>query len=793
MLTPTGVTSSDYWGAIKAGNQTHIRITFLGQNITLDDSDISTYGVSINDMFNGETDIVFGKAVSKQVTMSIINTSKLDNLIWTGEFTLEFGVDIGTPSVTNWVKIGYFTGLKPKNVTTVNVIEFVAYDRMTKFDQLADAFFDTITYPITVQGIYDALCANVGIANVSGDELPDVMSRSFASAPIDMKGYTCRDIIAWIAEACGCYARITANGECKMVWFTDNTSHSITGDEEYNVESGDINDAMIWNEADTWYWNAFDNLTWDDVCGYTEAYNIDQIQTKNINSDIKINYPYQYGGNVYTIVDNPFLTVETASDITNYIAPLYNRMHTFGGYVPANVECIGCWLVESGDIVSVEINGNSYNIPIFVRTLRWNGAVDDSYETTGNRERSAYSDEKDKQVSITSKYIRLFVEDNYYHTQSGIGIDPNGIVLDAYRYIQMLSGSSIDIESGANINVKTGADLNILSGANIDIESGGNINVKSGGNIDVESGGNMKFESGGSLDIKSGGSMYIRAGGVFDVQATNFIIDSINKYMRIATGDGKLWEFNNQGLYFKNSSTPLFNLGTITVGDTIHSKTGIFYDLSSLPNDGRLVFTVSRGQYYNGMIMEHSDTNETVNAGTTIYPFPNKLTSLGKYSRPFDYMFSRYYYGEEISNNGYLTLVPKHLKSVTVDYFNSTNKIVIGYISSQITDLVFSGTVVSSSSKEIKHDIVDLQNVGDVVDKFRPVSFVYDNDANNNKHFGLIYEEVQDILPEICNEMPSSSGEITKSLNYVELVPILLKEIQSLRVRVKALEEREVV
>ena len=65
MLTPTGVTTSAYWDAIKAGNATHVRLTFIGQNIVLDDSDIDiSSGLEITDIFNGDTDLVFGKAVA---------------------------------------------------------------------------------------------------------------------------------------------------------------------------------------------------------------------------------------------------------------------------------------------------------------------------------------------------------------------------------------------------------------------------------------------------------------------------------------------------------------------------------------------------------------------------------------------------------------------------------------------------------------------------------------------------------------------------------------------------------
>ena len=442
MLTPTGITSANYWSAIKTGNHTHIRMTFTGQNIVLDDSDIAINGIAIHDMFNGETDLVFGKAVCKQFTANILNSSKLNGLVWTGEFTLEMGVEVGNPATTYWVQLGIFSGEKPNNVTTVDVIQFTAYDRMTQFDVLADKFLDSLTYPKTVKNIYDLLCAYIGLSNVAGDELANIMDRSYSVLPVDMSGYTCRDILALIAEACGCYAKIDNQGRVVMRWFTNNTSHAITGDEEFSIESGDINDGLTWDEADTYTWNEIDNLTWDDICGYQEAYSIDMIQVRQSGNDLDVNYPAYYGGNMYVIVDNPFLFTSTAAEITNYIKPLYDRMVAFGGYLPVNISCVGCWLVEAGDIITATVKTNTITVPIFVKSMTWNGAINDSYETTGNKQRTVYSSNADREKVINSKYIRMFVEDNFYQRRSGIEINNDGVEIYGNKYV-LIETSSI--------------------------------------------------------------------------------------------------------------------------------------------------------------------------------------------------------------------------------------------------------------------------------------------------------------------------------------------------------------
>jgi hypothetical protein len=111
----------------------------------------------------------------------------------------------------------------------------------------------------------------------------------------------------------------------------------------------------------------------------------------------------------------------------------------------------------------------------------------------------------------------------------------------------------------------------------------------------------------------------------------------------------------------------------------------------------------------------------------------------------------------------------------------------IGYLNNAYIKTIYYNTLVQNSSKDIKHDIQPLPSVGDKLDELKPVTFVYDDDKNEKVRFGLIYEDTVEVLPEICTD-----DESNKAINYVELIPMLLKEIQDLRARVKALEEREV-
>ena len=86
------------------------------------------------------------------------------------------------------------------------------------------------------------------------------------------------------------------------------------------------------------------------------------------------------------------------------------------------------------------------------------------------------------------------------------------------------------------------------------------------------------------------------------------------------------------------------------------------------------------------------------------------------------------------------------------------------------------------SSRDIKHNIRDMENVSQKISALNPVRFVYDADVNEEEQVGLIYEDVVNIIPEICFEQ---NGE--KAIDYIKLVPFLLKEVQRLQNEIEEL------
>ena len=96
--------------AIRAHTEQDIKITFA-DNTVLGKADVAITGdgVKITDILNGDTDYTFGKAVCKQVEMTLFNVdNKFNNFDFTQEFTLQIGVKVG--AAFQYVTVGVFKG-----------------------------------------------------------------------------------------------------------------------------------------------------------------------------------------------------------------------------------------------------------------------------------------------------------------------------------------------------------------------------------------------------------------------------------------------------------------------------------------------------------------------------------------------------------------------------------------------------------------------------------------------------------------------------------------------------------
>lgn len=731
MLTPTGVTINEFNTAVKNDAPTHIRMTFTDQNIVFTDADFENNGMVITSIMNGETDLVMGRAVMTEVKANIFVSEKTEQLLWEKEFKLEIGMEVN--GNTEWITMGYFIGEKPEKINNVMVVAFTAYDRMQKFDIIADSWVASLDFTsgLTVQDIYDSLCTYVGVSNVSGDELPNIMSRNYTVNPIDRTGYTCREMLAYIAEACCCYAKIDNNGNCKMVWYSDQTSYELTGNDEFAVDSSDMNfsaESKTWEDLEAYTWEELEQLTWADIENYQKQLQVKILSVQQTEDDIGVVVPAgsdpNSGLNTYLIVDNPFLTSESDADTAAYITPIYTRLNALGGYLPMMVMCVGNPLVETGDIITVEIYRNTVAMPIFSKTMRINGSCTDEIEATGRITREKLSYTNREKLSIGGRYHKFRNNINELYSEL---YDP------------------------------TTGDISIIQ----------------------QLASTLGFSANG-IDIVGNLYVKIRSGGIFDVDSPFFKIDSTNKILQ--TGN---WFLTEDGLKVVNDPSlqnPHYAmLSQFSQTGSVWNTSGFRMDCAtyiSYTNPPR--YDIGSAKFkqetyldddmnsYNGIDFSPADSMSVSGAGAGSLGHAKKWAEIN---------------GNEIWGNDFIVTGSKQRIRPVNDnsgYVGTSDK---AFYEAHINNIY--GYLYNPSSRDVKHDIEDLEEKGSVIDKLNPVSFAYNNDQKNKKHYGLIYEDTLEVMPEITTQ-----DDDNKAINYMELIPVLLKETQELRKRVAELEKR---
>jgi hypothetical protein len=105
-----------------------------------------------------------------------------------------------------------------------------------------------------------------------------------------------------------------------------------------------------------------------------------------------------------------------------------------------------------------------------------------------------------------------------------------------------------------------------------------------------------------------------------------------------------------------------------------------------------------------------------------------------------------------------------------------------------VGSIVTSGSATAyntSSDQRLKENIVDAPSASDDIDAIQVRSFDWKADGSHQK-YGMVAQELQSVAPEAVS-VPEDSDDMM-GVDYSKLVPMLVKEIQSLRARVAQLE-----
>jgi hypothetical protein len=103
------------------------------------------------------------------------------------------------------------------------------------------------------------------------------------------------------------------------------------------------------------------------------------------------------------------------------------------------------------------------------------------------------------------------------------------------------------------------------------------------------------------------------------------------------------------------------------------------------------------------------------------------------------------------------------------------------------TDLYVNGAIFNTSDKNHKEEIepISESKIEKLLD-LEPVEYKLKTDTKKKKHFGLIAQDVEEIYPELISD--SNLG--FKTVNYMELIPLLLLKMKNMQKEIDDLREQ---
>ena len=395
-------------------------LTGTGGAISGSDIAVTGGGFVYTSVLNGDNDFTVGRAVSAQIETTLVNDSgKFTDYDFNRLFSVSLSIltnpeaESETDKYTE-ISLGVFQGERPEKVRG-KLIEFRLYDLMTMFDVSAEEFITSLTFPTTLGAIYTALCDFVGLTPSSTSAFTN-STKNFTANPFSSAGYTAREVLAWIAEAAGRYARMDEDGKVELVEF-GTFAHKVLLTDRFEMSENEFVVPQI---------------------GKLEVYNSygDQLVTAGT------------GSNTYVISDNPFLYIENDTEITSlqpFVTAIYNRLTLFPAYHPASVRCEWYPLIKCGDIITViDDYGDEITFPVFSQTVTWNGFGKVEYENTGSLTRDIAPVRQRELEEIKKKMLRTAdlstAVKSYLNTQEGKASITSAV---EGKFVEVATGSTI--------------------------------------------------------------------------------------------------------------------------------------------------------------------------------------------------------------------------------------------------------------------------------------------------------------------------------------------------------------
>lgn len=302
----------------------------------------------------GEDDFSLGSTMSQYIEVTIPGKG----LVVEGtEMLLQIGMDVN--GKTEYIPMGYFTAGKPQKAD--DQITFTAYDRMMNTERTF-SMDGTTTNTVAVLK---------KIADITG--VPVVTSGLTAISMKVPKGYSCREVLSYVAQLHGAFAVCNRRGQIELHTYVDS---------DYKVKPNR-------------YWGNFEHndYTFDVskfVCFTGQDKNGESISISSGTGARSVSF------------SNPFMTQTV---LNNILASFKNF-----SYMPGTLKMLGDPRLDPWDILTVtDLSGNTYKVPIMKLDWEYDGGLTYSVEAVGLSEEETNADYKGPQTKEMERYYAQLV------------------------------------------------------------------------------------------------------------------------------------------------------------------------------------------------------------------------------------------------------------------------------------------------------------------------------------------------------------------------------------------------
>lgn len=296
---------------------------------------------------SSEESLQLGSAVSAKIELTV---AKIDELFENTEISVEIGLKL-QGGAYEYVPVGIFTAEHPTN--DENSTTFTAYDRMIKTTGI---YISDLSYPAKAKDVLNEISVQCGV----------LIDTSGIDVVIEKRpeGYTCREMIGYIASLVGGFACVNRIGTIIIKWY-EQTDFKL-----------DLSRIMTFEKTESNYHLDYLTANIDNSNSYTAG-----------------------GGTLGVTFDNPFMTSSGLEDVYNKIKGFTYREVELKA--PADVR-IDVW-----DIITAAVNGVEYSVPVMNIVYEYDGGMSMTVKSFGKTEVETSTDFK----GPTSKAVeRMYSE-----------------------------------------------------------------------------------------------------------------------------------------------------------------------------------------------------------------------------------------------------------------------------------------------------------------------------------------------------------------------------------------------